>query len=68
MPLNFYLYTFLLNIFSVFVALYLHNLRQILASSIITKEKLGKSYSATSTFKCWESTAAVLVLTEPQFS
>ena len=27
----------------------------------ITLEQLGKSYSATSTFKCWRSTAAVLV-------
>ena len=34
MSLNFYLHTFLFNIFSVFIALYLHNYHRILASSI----------------------------------
>ena len=49
-------------IFSRFLKLFIYiiNIRywQVLS---ITQEQLGKSQSATSTFKCWGSTAAVLV-------
>ena len=54
MPLNFCLTTFLVDILSVFNTLYLQVL-------FITQEQLGKSSSAASTFKCWGSTAAVVV-------
>ena len=50
-------------IFSRFLTLffYISNIRywQVL---FITQEHLGKAYSATSTFKCWGSTAAVRVI------
>ena len=49
-------------IFSRFLKLFIYiiNIRYWQVQSI-TQEQLGKSYSATSTFKCRESTAAVLV-------
>ena len=56
-----YLHTFVFNIFSVLIFfIYIINIRywQVL---FITQEQLGKSQFATSSFKCWESTAAVLV-------
>ena len=56
-----YLYTFVFDIFSVLILfIYIVNIRywQVL---FVTQEQLRKSQSATSTFKSWGSSAAVLV-------
>ena len=60
-----YIFIFILSplMFSRFLILFIYiiNIRQ-QQVLVITQEQLGKSYSATSTFKCWGLTAAVLAI------
>ena len=63
-----YLHTFVFNIFSVFNTLHYIISIGFWQVLFIIQEQLEKSQSATSTFKCRGSTAAVLVILEVTFS